>query len=134
MHRDYSVNHEGWFLWLFKSLHLHSKVLEVGSENGSLWSQNLSKVPTDLSIIVSDISAEMVTDAEEEIGQPPEFQYQVIDVQKIPYPDNSFDLVIANHCDDIAKALEEIKRALKPGGCLICSTYSKDHMHEITDH
>ena len=139
LHRDYSVNHEGWFPWLFKNLYLKSgmKILEVGSGNGSLWSQNLSKIPTDLSIVVSDISTGMVNDAKEEIGQQPEFQYQVIDAQRIPFPDNSFDLVIANHmlfyCDDIAKALEEIKRVLKPGGRLICSTYSKDHMHEITD-
>lgn len=139
LHRDYSVNHEGWFPWLFKNLHLQSgmKVLEVGSGNGSLWSQNLSKVPTDLSIVVSDISAGMVTDAKEEIGEQPEFQYQVIDAQKIPYPDKSFDLVIANHmlfyCDDIGKAISEIKRVLKPGGRLVASTYSQDHMHEITD-
>ena len=139
LHRDYSVNHEGWFPWLFKNLHLKSgmKVLEVGSGNGSLWSQNLNKVPTDLSIVVSDISAGMVTDAKEEIGQRPEFQYKVIDAQNIPYADNSFDLVIANHmlfyCDDIGKAISEIKRVLKPGGRLVASTYSEQHMHEITD-
>ena len=139
LHRDYSINHEGWFPWLFKNLHLQSgmKVLEVGSGNGSLWSQNLSKVPTDLSIVVSDISAGMVTDAKEEIGEQTEFQYEIIDAQNIPYADNSFDLVIANHmlfyCDDIGKAISEIKRVLKPGGCLVASTYSKDHMYEITD-
>ena len=139
LHRDYSINPEGWFPWLFKNLRLQSgmKVLEVGSGNGSLWSQNLSKVPTDLSIVVSDISAGMVSDAQEEIGQRPEFQYQVIDAQNIPYADNSFDLVIANHmlfyCDDIGQALSEIKRVLKPGGCLVASTYSQQHMHEITD-
>lgn len=139
LHRDYSVNRQGWFPWLFKNLHLQSgmKVLEVGSGNGSLWSQNLDKVPTNLSIVVSDISAGMVTDAQEEIGNHPEFKYQVIDAQKIPYPNNSFDLVIANHmlfyCGEIDKAISEIKRVLKPGGRLVASTYSEQHMHEITD-
>ena len=52
LHRDYSVNHEGWFPWLFKNLHLQSgmKVLEVGSGNGSLWSQNITKIPQDISV------------------------------------------------------------------------------------
>lgn len=45
LHRDYSGNHEGWFSWLFKNLHLRSgmKVLEVGSGNGSLWSRKSLK-------------------------------------------------------------------------------------------
>ena len=36
LHRDYSVNKEGWFPWLFSNLHLKSgmKVLELGAGNG----------------------------------------------------------------------------------------------------
>lgn len=139
LHRDYSVNHEGWFSWLFKNLHLQSgmKVREVGSGNGSLWSQNITKIPQDISVIVSDVSVGMVSDAQEEIGKQSGFDYQVINAEKIPFPDNSFDLVIANHmlfyCDDIGQALSGIKRVLKPSGRLVASTYSEHHMHEITD-
>ena len=139
LHRDYSVNHEGWFPWLFKNLHLQSgmKVLEVGSGNGSLWSQNITKIPEDISVIVSDVSVGMVSDAQEEIGKQAGFEYEEINAEKLPFPDNTFDLVIANHmlfyCDDIGKAISEIKRVLKPGGRLVASTYSKNHMHEITD-
>ena len=139
LHRDYSVNKEGWFPWLFSNLHLKSgmKVLELGAGNGALWSQNINKVPADVNIILSDISEGMLADAENEIGDKPEFQYAVIDAKKIPFADNTFDLVIANHmlfyCDDISKALSEIRRVLKPGASLVCSTYSKRHMREITD-
>ena len=139
LHRDYSVNKEGWFPWLFSNLHLKSgmKVLELGAGNGALWSQNINKVPADVNIILSDISEGMLADAKNEIGDKPEFQYAVIDAQKIPFADNTFDLVIANHmlfyCDDISKALSEIRRVLKPGASLVCSTYSKRHMREITD-
>ena len=139
LHRDYSVNKEGWFPWLFSNLHLKSgmKVLELGAGNGALWSQNINKVPAGVNIILSDISEGMLADAKNEIGDKPEFQYAVIDVQKIPFADNTFDLVIANHmlfyCDDISKALREIHRVLKPGASLVCSTYSKRHMQEITD-
>ena len=139
LHRDYSVNKEGWFPWLFSNLHLKSgmKVLELGAGNGALWSQNIDKVPAGVNIILSDISEGMLADAKNEIGDKPEFQYAVIDAQKIPFADNTFDLVIANHmlfyCDDISKALSEIRRVLKPGASLVCSTYSKRHMREITD-
>ena len=139
LHRDYSVNKEGWFPWLFSNLHLKSgmKVLELGAGNGALWSQNIDKVPAGVNIILSDISEGMLADAKNEIGDKPEFQYAVIDAQKIPFADDTFDLVIANHmlfyCDDISKALSEIRRVLKPGASLVCSTYSKRHMREITD-
>ena len=139
LHRDYSTNKEGWFHWLFKQLHLKPgmKVLELGAGNGALWSQNINKAPADVSIILSDISEGMVADAKNEIGNKSEFQYAVIDAQKIPFADNTFDLIIANHmlfyCDDISKTLQEIYRVLKPGASLMCSTYSNRHMHEITD-
>lgn len=49
-----------------------------------------------------------------------------VDMLAIPYPDKTFDLVIANHVlehvANDARALEEIRRILKPGGCAILQT------------
>lgn len=139
LHRDYSVNKEGWFPWLFSNLHLKSgmKVLELGAGNGALWSQNIDRVPAGVTVVLSDISEGMLADAKKAIGDHSQFQYAVFDAQKIPFADNTFDLVIANHmlfyCDDIPKTLKEVRRVLKPGASFVCSTYSKTHMHEITD-
>ena len=139
LHRDYSVNQEGWFPWLFSNLHLKPgmKILELGAGNGALWSQNIAKVSKNVTIVLSDISEGILADARKTIGDHPQFQYSVFNAQKIPFSDNTFDLVIANHmlfyCDDIPKALQEVQRVLKPGATFTCSTYSQKHMHEITD-
>ena len=49
-----------------------------------------------------------------------------IDLQRIPFPDATFDLLIANHVlehvDDVAAAAQEMRRVLKPGGRAICQT------------
>ena len=37
------------------------------------------------------------------------------------------------YCDNIPKTLKEVKRVMKKGASFACSTYSKRHMHEITD-
>lgn len=139
LHRDYSLNKEGWFHWLFKQLDLKPgmKILELGAGNGALWSQNLDKLPKGLTLVLSDISEGILADAKNEIGDNSEFQYAVFDAQKIPFADNTFDLVIANHmlfyCDDIPKTLKEVRRVMKKGASFACATYSKRHMHEITD-
>lgn len=139
LHRDYSVNQEGWFPWLFSNLHLKPgmKILELGAGNGALWSQNIAKVSKNVTIVLSDISEGILADARKTIGDHPQFQYSVFNAQKIPFADNTFDLVIANHmlfyCDDIPKALQEVRRVLKSSATFTCSTYSQKHMHEITD-
>ena len=37
------------------------------------------------------------------------------------------------YCDDISKTLKEVRRVMKKGAYFACATYSKSHMHEITD-
>jgi len=50
----------------------------------------------------------------------------VVNMESIPYGDNTFDVVIANHViehvPDEQKALSEVMRVLKPGGFAILST------------
>jgi|HubBroStandDraft_6_1064221.scaffolds.fasta_scaffold41958_4 SAM-dependent methyltransferase len=51
---------------------------------------------------------------------------QQIDLQQIPYPDKTFDIVICNHMlehvDNVQTALREMHRVLKQGGRAICQT------------
>jgi ubiquinone/menaquinone biosynthesis C-methylase UbiE len=63
------------------------------------------------------------------------FQFKEIDAQEIPFADGTFDAVVANfmlyHVPDRPRAIREIKRILKPGGCLVAATVGENHMQEM---
>ena len=114
------------------------RILEVGCGDGTLWLQNRENLPADVEILLSDISEGMLRDARRALGtEDKRFDFQVMDCQQILCPDESFDLVIAGHvlfyCEDPGKAVCEIRRVLKPGGKLVCSTYGNDHMKEVSE-
>ncbi len=138
LHEKYSTNPIAWFQWLFNLYQVknNDKVLEIGCGNGELWKQNKEKIPS-ASIILSDISQGMVNDAKRELGHIEGFQFECFDCHHLPYEDETFDVVIANHVlfylKDMKMVLQEIKRVLKKRGIFYCSTYGKKHMKEITD-
>ena len=59
----------------------------------------------------------------------------VADIQRLPFPDGAFDLVLANrvlyHLPDLDRGLGEIARVLVPGGRLVAITYSERHLEEV---
>ena len=59
-------------------------------------------------------------------GVPVDFE--VVDAQDIPYPDNSYDVVTVaygiRNMPDREQALSEMLRVLKPGGTLVCLEFS----------
>lgn len=139
LHRDYSVNPQGWFPWLYQQCEVRPgmDILELGCGNGALWTENLEKLPENLHVTLSDISEGMLRDARRSLGtEDHRFSFLSFDCHRIPLPDASFDLVIANHvlfyCQDIPQVCREVRRILKPGGLFLCSTYGQAHMQEIS--
>ena len=138
LHRDYSVNKQGWFPWVLEQCGITSgmHVLELGCGNGALWVENKECVPNGVQVVLSDLSEGMIRDARRAVTEQAGFSFATFDCHSIPYEDASFDLVIANHvlfyCEDIPAVCREVKRVLKPGGRFICSTYGSRHMKEIT--
>lgn len=139
LHKQYSVNKQGWFPWIYEQMQVKpgQKILELGCGAGDLWVENAEKFPEDISITVTDISDGMLRDARREIGREDAvFSYAICGCEAIPFADETFDLVVANHvlfyCDDIGQACWEIRRVLKPGGVLVAGTYGSAHMKEIS--
>ena len=139
LHSLYSTNPLGWFVWLYQQASIQDgmKILEIGCGNGALWQQNLSVLPPHVQIVLSDISAGMIHDVQNRFRNDARFSCMVFDAAHMPFDDNTFDLVIANHmlfyCDDLSQVLQECARVLKVNGHLEASTYSSRHMKEITE-
>ena len=69
-----------------------------------------------------------------------QFAYEVVDVTNIPFDNNLFDAVIANHMlyhladkADRARAFSGIRRVLKQGGRFYASTNGLSHMRQMVE-
>lgn len=141
LHQRFSTNSRGWMPWLFdqlRSLDLPAAchILELGTGRGDLWRLNGERIPEAWSVTLSDFSPGMLGETRRNLRDTShEFTFAHIDAQQIPYPDATFDLVIANHMlyhvPDRPRALREIRRVLKPSGRLFASTASERNMCEI---
>ncbi len=140
LHLRFSNNPVGWSAWIFTLLDLQadSKVLECGSGPGWLWRSNLDQIPVGCQITLTDLSPGMVREAEKSlIISDHDFSFKEADITKLPFKNDSFDIVIANHMlyhvPDRKQGLSEVQRVLRPGGCLVASTVGQGHMQEIRD-
>ncbi len=131
IHEKYSTNKTGFGNWIFSNYRIDSgaNILELGCGTGDMW-KNHGELITSLSkLILSDLSEGMVEAARSSVGCHGNVEYKIIDIQNIPYADESFDSVIANmmlyHVPDIDKGLREVRRVLKQNGTFYCATYGE---------
>jgi ubiquinone/menaquinone biosynthesis C-methylase UbiE len=137
IHQKYSTNKEDWHLWLFNqySIEPGSRILELGCGNGAFWVKNKQRVPDSWEITLSDFSEGMLADAKSSLQDMPNFHFQQINIENIPYDTDSFDVVIANHMlyhvPDPGKGIAEVRRVLKDGGLFYSSTIGTSHLKEF---
>ena len=78
-------------------------------------------------IEAADASAEMIAEAKRD-NHSAKLHFSVLDMFRLPYADESFDVVIVSNALHIVpqpeKALQEIKRVLKDDGVLIAPTFT----------
>jgi SAM-dependent methyltransferase len=139
IHQRFSTNPYGWFKWVFDillKLPENARILELGCGHGLLWKENADRIPAGWKLTLSDLSPGMLDASWRNLvvtGRS--FQFKEIDAQSIPFEDETFDAVVANHMlyhvPDRPKAIAEMKRVLKAGGRLIATTVGENHMKEM---
>jgi SAM-dependent methyltransferase len=138
LHVEFSTNKYGWFRWVFDQFVLtaRAQVLELGCGPGDLWIENTDRIPKGWQLTLSDFSPGMLDQAREKLSvlsHP--YNFELIDAQSIPYGEDQFDIVIANHflyhVPERSKAISEIRRVLKPEGRFYSTTIGVNHMLEL---
>jgi SAM-dependent methyltransferase len=142
IHQRFSANKYGWVPFVqdaLASLPADAQILELGCGPATLWSAALNRVPSGWRIVLTDFSPGMLEEAKRALaatGNPAaeQFAFRQVDAQEIPFPDASFDAVVANHMlyhvPDRSRAIGEIRRVLKPGGVFFAATNGEGHMTE----
>lgn len=131
-HQKYSLQKEPFSDWLFSHYAFFPgmRVLEIGCGNGSLWQGKLHLLPAPAEMILTDLSPGMLAQAQASLPTLSFLSFQTADIQALPFPDEHFDLVIANmmlyHVPDLPLALSEVSRVLKPEGRFFCATVGEN--------
>ncbi|HAZ62178.1 MAG TPA: hypothetical protein DCZ72_00990 [Armatimonadetes bacterium] len=138
LHGQYSTSAEPFWVWVFDRMDLapDAEILEVGGGVGGFWLANAERIPPGWRVTMSDLSAGMVEAARTNLaGLPQIVDYLEADVRALPFPDASFDAVMANfmlyHLPDRRPAIAELARVLRPGGRLFAATNGSAHLREI---
>ncbi len=136
----FSTNRYGWYPWVFDNMKIKKKdkVLEIGCGNGVLWAKNMDNLHESIEVTLTEIYEDMINEAKSNLrDNSKRFNFIITDLTSLPFDDNSFDVVIANHIlffmKDIDLALAEIKRVIKPNGVVYCSTIGSNHLKELQE-
>lgn len=132
IHERYSVPKVDFPEWAIQRINWRGdeRVLDVGCGPG-LYAHTLARLLPRVRYYGLDFSAGMLA------HHPYQNAIVLGDVQDIPFPDNSFDVVMANHMlyhvPDINRAILEVRRVLKPEGILLAATNSIENMPQFRE-
>lgn len=137
-YKEYGEKPENWYPWISQQINIAEDdvVLELGCGSGKLWEEGDWSLESYENIYLSDVSDEMLRKARNNLhNTSPNISYMQIDTHHIPFDDNKFDVIIANHVlhivDDLEKSLQEIRRVLTDDGALYTTTKSYGNMEGI---
>lgn len=137
IHKKYSTNPQPFGDWIMSHYEIKPgfRILELGCGTGEMWKEKLSLLDGGSRLTLTDFSPGMLDTAKKNTLGLSCVDYQVVDIQKIPYEDAAFDMVIANmmlyHVPNLDRGLSEARRVLKPGGNFYCATYGEHGIMEF---
>jgi SAM-dependent methyltransferase len=134
-HEKYTVPRVDFSGWVLDSIAWRGDewVLDLGAGPGSYFEPVKSRIPWGRHY-AADLSFGMVQRQQENAAATESKLYNA-DAQALPFPNHTFDVVLANHMlyhvPDIDRALAEIHRVLKPHGIVLAATNSSSNMPEL---
>ena len=140
LHIKYGTAATPWFVWVVNQLGWPraAEVLEVGCGPGWLWVEAAPELPSDLELMLTDLTTGMVNEAVARVGESGRFRFvqaRVVDAQELPFEDASFDVAVANHMlyhvPDPGRAVAELARVLRPTGTLIAAANGRRNLAEL---
>lgn len=133
IHDEYTVPDRSFAEWILDRIPWHGgeRVLDVGCGNG-LYYTRLTNRGQEMDYYGLDLMETMV---EHHPLASDKTRILIGDAETLPFPDDSFDIVMANHMlhhvGDIEAALQEFRRVLAPGGLAVIATNSMATMPEL---
>ena len=137
IHTLYSTGKQTWADFVFAQLQPleGERILELGCGHAAQWQTNLSRLPADVRLLLSDLSIGMVREARKALRADSSAAFLNQEAQTLAFPESVFDVVMANHMlyhvPTPSRAVQEAARVLKPGGRLIAATNGARHMEEL---
>jgi SAM-dependent methyltransferase len=117
--------------------HHDDRVLECGAGTGRFWTNDAT--PKSIHLTVTDLSPAMVAAAADSAARNgfTSVTPRECDVQGLPFPSDSFDVVVANHMlyhvPDPDLAISELARVMAPAGVVIVATNGYGHMAALNE-
>ena len=111
-------------------------VLDVGSGPAHAAAAMRKRWPR-AQVIALDQALPMLREAKKNAGWWKPFARVCADARALPVADNSVDVLFTNLClqwvEDLPEVFAGFRRALKPGGLLLCSTFGPETLIELRD-
>ncbi|MCU1396123.1 MAG: putative methyltransferase [Ilumatobacteraceae bacterium] len=142
LHNRFRTGPVAWLDWVHDHLGLAGgdHVLECGCGTGWLWTDSARPIPPGIHLTLTDLSPGMVGEATARIEAREHVEFAGVtgipaDLQQLPFEDDAFDVVIANHMlyhlPEPSRGVAELARVVRDDGRVVAATNGTRHMREL---